>query len=293
MAIGGSTNAVMHLISLGKELDIEINLNDFDVFSRQVPCIVNVKPSGIYTVDQLYSEGGVPAIQKQLEDLLDLDCINVNSEKLSEVLSKVSAKDSDIIRTVDNPIFEEGGIAVLYGNLAEKGAIIRTTSVVKEMRYFKGPAKVYNSDVDAYKGLINEEIKPGDVIVIRYEGPKGAPGMVEVMMTTEALVNLGLDKSVGLITDGRFSGFNSGPIVGHVSPEAADGGTLAVVENGDIIEVNIKERSIKLMLSDEEILERKRLLKPFESKIEKGFLKTYQMNCLSSDEGAAMQKWPK
>ncbi len=289
MAIGGSTNATMHLISLGKELDIDISLQDFDTFSKEVPCIVNVRPSGTHTVDELYEQGGVPAILKQLEKLIELDCINAYGEKLSDFLTEVGCVKSDIIRSLSNPIFSEGGIAVLFGNLAENGAIIRTSSVIESMRYFKGPARVFNSDREAYEGVINNKISPGDVIVIRYEGPKGSPGMAEVMMTAEALVNLGLDTSVGLVTDGRFSGFNSGPIVGHISPEAAEGGMLALVADGDIIEVDIKNREINVDIDEKELLSRRKNLKPFVPRINKGFMKLYAQNCLSADEGAAMQ----
>jgi dihydroxy-acid dehydratase len=289
LAIGGSTNAVMHLISLGIELQIPLTLEDFDAFSKTTPYIANIRPGGSRTVDELDGAGGVPAIMKQLEPLLHVNARNVCGSTIKEILASVTDKPCDMIRSIREPLKEEGGIVVLKGNLAEKGAIIRTTSVVKEMYQFSGMARVFNSDEDAFEAIVNNRIHTGDMVVIRYAGPIGAPGMVEVMLSADALVDLGLDKSVGLLTDGRFSGFNYGPIIGHVAPEAAAGGVIALVEEGDEIKLDIPNRSLCLNVSDEILAERRKRLAPFVSDINKGFLHIYASNCLSADKGAAIQ----
>lgn len=291
MAIGGSTNAVMHLIAIAKELDIPLDLDDFDAFSGSTPCIVNIKPTGVHSVDDLHELGGLPAICKQLESLLHLDARLINNETWGEVLARTPSVTNDIIRSLEDPVSPYGGLTVLKGNLAEHGAIIRSSTVKPNMRQFKGPARVFNSDEDAFKALIEDRIKPGNMIVIRYEGPVGAPGMLEVMLTTDALVGLGLDDKIGLVTDGRFSGFNHGPIVGHVSPEAATGGTIALVEDGDLIEMDIDNRKLKLHVPDDVLEERRKKLVLPEPNVKKGFMRIYAKNCLRSDEGAAMQDW--
>ena len=291
MAIGGSTNAVLHILALARELDLPITLDDFDRLSRVTPSIVNVRPSGKYTVDMLSAAGGVPGIMKQLQPILEDEALTVTGESWKDILSATPDKPNDMIHALSDPFCADGGLAVLYGNLSEKGAIVRTSSVKPEMRHFVGPARVFDSDEDAFQAVIGGKIHPGDVIVIRYAGPVGAPGFVEVMLTADAMVDLGLDTSVGLVTDGRFSGFNYGPIVGHVSPEAAVGGVIAYVEEGDIIEVDIASRKLQLQVSDEVLA--KRMEKPieFHSDVTRGFVRTYAKNCLSADKGAAMQQW--
>ncbi len=291
LAIGGSTNAVLHILSFARELGIEIKLEDFDQFSRTTPGIVNIRPSGTHTVDELSAAGGVPAILKQLAPLLDLDALTVTGKPWREHLAGVSETPNEIIHSLDHPICADGGLAVLWGNLAEEGAVIRTSAVKEKMRYFRGTARVFDGDEAAFEAIIHDQIHPGDVIVIRYSGPVGAPGFVEVMLTADALVDLGLDESVGLVTDGRFSGFNYGPIVGHVTPEAAVGGAIAYVEEGDFIEVDIENRKLTLEVSAEEMARRKARPAAFESDISKGFVRTYALNCLSASKGAAMQKW--
>jgi len=248
MAIGGSTNAVLHLLAIANELDIPLKLEDFDRFSNTTPCIVNIRPSGTHAVDELYALGGVPAICKQIEGLLHLNCKYVSGQTLSEVLQAVPDRSNDVIRNPQNPISQQGGLAVLKGNLAQNGAIVRASSVKPSMYHFKGPARVFNSDTEGFEAILAGKIQPGDVMVIRYCGPVGAPGMIEVMLCTDAIVGLHMDESVGLITDGRFSGFNHGPIIGHVSPEAAVGGTIALVEEGDLVEIDIPNRSLQLMV---------------------------------------------
>ena len=291
MAIGGSTNAVLHLIAIANELDIPLSLDDWDRFSDKTPCILNVKPGGAHSVDVLHDMGGVPSICKQVEELLHLDARLVTGENWGDVLGRTPRITNDVIRTKENPVCSYGGLTVLKGSLAEKGAIIRSSTVKEVMRHFSGPARVFNSDEEAHAALIADRIKPGDVIVVRYVGPVGAPGMLEVMLASNALVGLGLDDRIGLVTDGRFSGFNHGPIVGHVAPEAAVGGAIALVEEGDIIEVDIGARKIELHVASEVLAERKKRLVLPEPKVKKGFMRTYAKNCLQPERGAAMQDW--
>ncbi|CUN07341.1 Dihydroxy-acid dehydratase [Blautia hydrogenotrophica] len=291
LAIGGSTNAVLHILSIAKELELPVTLQDFDELSRRTPTITNLRPAGEYTVDKLYLAGGVPAILKQLENLINTQAQVCTGQTWEEILREVSKKPNLIVHSVESPICEDGGLAVLKGNLAERGAIIRTAAVKENMRHFKGPARVYDSDEEAFEALISGKIYAGDVIVIRYAGPRGAPGLVEVMLTADALVDLGLDTSVGLVTDGRFSGFNYGPIVGHVSPEASEGGMIAYVRDGDMIEVDIPNRTLRVDVGEEELDRRKQTTKLKETDVRAGILKLYANNSLSSDEGAAMQRW--
>ena len=293
LAIGGSTNAPMHLIALANELGIELSLDDFERYNRITPCIVNIKPSGKYTVDTLHYLGGVPAIFKQMEHQIHTECLNVSGQTLAEILEKAPSKPNDIIRSQKNPISPDGGLAILKGNLSPVGAVIRSSTVLPQMHHFIGKAKVYQSDREAHQAIIREEVKPGDVVVVRYVGPVGAPGMVEVMEATEGIVNLGLDDSVALITDGRFSGFCHGPIVGHVSPEAAVGGPIALIEEGDLIEIDIENRKLELKVPEEVLEERRKHLVLPEPRIKKGFMRTYADNCLPPERGAAMQNWLK
>lgn len=291
LAIGGSTNAVLHLLALANELNIELSLQDFERLSRTTPCIANVRPSGVYAVDDLFYSGGVPAIFKQLESIVHKECLNVSGQTLDEILSTVPSEPDDVIRSLDNPIVKDGGLAILSGNLALNGCVVRSSTVKESMHHFRGTAKVFSSDSEAHDAIIQEKVRPGDIIVVRYCGPVGAPGMVEIMEATEAIINLGLDESVALITDGRFSGFCHGPIIGHVSPEAAIGGTIALVEDGDLIDIDIPGRSLTLLVSDEELEKRQKDLVFPEPNIKKGFMRTYAKNCLPPEKGAAMQMW--
>ena len=291
MAIGGSTNAVMHLLALANELDIELTLDDFERLSHATPCIVNIRPNGKYGVDSLHPLGGVPAIFKQMEKQIHKGCLNVSGETLGEILAKAPSVPNEIIRSQENPMTEEGGLAILKGNLSPFGAVIRSSTVRPNMHHFIGTAKVYVSDREAHEAVMKEEAGAGDVIVVRYVGPVGAPGMVEVMEATEAIVNLGLDESMALITDGRFSGFCHGPIVGHVSPEAACGGVIALIENDDLIEIDIKNHRLELLVSEEILEERRARLIPPPRKKENGFMRIFADNCLPAEKGAAMQPW--
>lgn len=292
LAIGGSMNAILHLLAIGNELGIpEINLDLFDKMSHETPCIVNVRPCGKYSVDKLFYKGGVPAIMKQLEGQLHKECLNVSGHTMGEILEHAPVVCDDLIRSMENPLSKDGGLAVLKGNLAPNGCVMRSSSVAPSMHHFCGPAIVFDSDASAYEALISGKVKKGDVIVVRYAGPIGAPGMVEVESTASAIVNLGLDESVALVTDGRFSGFNHGPIVGHVSPEAAAGGVIGLVENGDLIELDIEERSIHLLVADEVLEERRKNYVAPAPKLTRGFMRTYAKNCLPAELGGAMQNW--
>ncbi|MCX7614392.1 MAG: dihydroxy-acid dehydratase [Clostridiales bacterium] len=291
IAIGGSTNAVLHLLAFANELDIPLELDEFDKESRKTPCIVNCQPSGTHSVDELYALGGVPAVQKQIESLLDTRAITVSGRTLEEILRNVVVPENDVIRDMKHPINEEGGLAVLRGSLARDGAIVRASSVKPSMYKFTGKARVFNSDKEGFDAIMRGEIKDGDVIVLRYCGPVGAPGMIEVMLCADAIPGLGMDEKVALVTDGRFSGFNHGPIIGHVAPEAAVGGEIALVQDGDIIEIDITNRKLDLKVSEKELEERRKHLVHPPLKATKGFMRTFAKNCLSADRGGAVQNW--
>lgn len=291
MAIAGSTNAVLHILSMAIELDIDITMKDFDRLAEEIPCICGVIPSGPHTVVDFHYAGGVPLLMKMLEDKLYTDVPTMLGNTWKDVLQHVHGESSEIIRSLDDPLFNEPGLKVLRGNLSPNGAIVRPTGVPEEMKYFRGKAKTFDNDFYALEAIESGDIVPGDVIVIRYEGCKGAPGMKEVMLSTDALVAKGLHTSVGLVTDARFSGFNYGAIVGHVSPEAYDGGVIALVEDGDMITVDLPNAEVKLEVSDEELAKRKeKWIRP-EPKVTKGLLALFAKNCRPAEEGGAMQPW--
>ena len=289
LAIGGSTNAVLHIISIGKELDIDIDLEVFDSLSREVPCLVSVVPSGSHFVTDFYEAGGVPALIAELQGYLDLSCLTVDGVNLGKCIEGAEVKDREVIASVSNPLSKEGGLAVLKGNLAPDGAIVRQTALTPEMMVFRGSAKVFDSDQEGLRAIQGGSIKAGDVMVVRYEGPKGAPGMKEIMLSTDALYIKGLANSVGLVTDGRFSGFNRGPIVGHVSPEAAVGGPIAVVQDGDTISVDIPNRKLELIISDSELSKRLKSWSPRLPKTDSGILGAYAILSEPAHKGAAFK----
>ena len=289
MAIGGSTNAVLHIPAIARELGIKVSLDLFDEFSRKIPCICPVNPNGPFTVIDLYESGGVPAVLKRLERSLRLDALTVSGQTIGDILKHVTVLESGIIRDIENPIFPEGGLAVLKGNLAPDGAICRQSAVKKDMLRHVGPARVFEFERDAVESIHNNEIESGAVICIRYEGPRGAPGMNELMLAAIALEASGLGESVALVTDGRFSGFCKGPIVGHVSPEAMVGGPIALVREGETIEIDIPKRKLEVQISEEELNERKAAWKPPEPKAKKGWLVAYAALAESADKGASIK----
>jgi dihydroxy-acid dehydratase len=288
LAIGGSTNAVLHLLTFARELGIELALEDFDRLSRKVPCICSVIPSGPHTVVDFHEAGGAPAVMNELKDLLDLDCLTVNGTTLGETIKGKKSLNREVISDVQHPFHETGGLVVLKGNLAPAGAIARPTSFKKEMLKHTGPARVFDSDEEALQAIYDRRVQRGDVIVIRYEGPKGAPGMREMMLSTDALVGMGLDREIALITDGRFSGFTQGTAIGHVAPEAMAGGPIAVVRDGDIIAIDILNRSLTIRLTDAEINTRLKVWKAPEPKVKKGVLTIYSRLVEQADGGATI-----
>ena len=285
MAVAGSTNAVLHLLSFAREVGVELTLDDFDKLSESVPVISRVIPTGKATIVDLYNAGGVPAVLGEMKDYLHKECLTVSGHTIGEIADLRRSSDHDTLTTVQDPVFKNGGIAVIKGNLSPNGAICRTTTISEAIRKFEGPARVFHSDEEAHKAVVSGNIKKGDVVVIRYEGPRGAPGMREMMMTTDALVGIGMGQDVFVLTDGRFSGFTEGAAIGHISPEAAVGGVIAVVEDGDIIKIDIEGRSVNLDIDDEVIKERMSKWK-LPLKKERGILGIYAKTALQAHEGA-------
>lgn len=286
MAIGGSTNTTLHLPAIANELDIEIDLKYFDKISRETPCLCKIKPNGPFNFSDLEKAGGIPAVMKRLEPLLHLDALSVTEKSLGENLKNVVVKDNDIIRTLDKPYMKDGGIAALYGNLAPDGAVIKVSAVDPSMLVHTGPARVFDSEMACLEAFEQGGIKPGDVIVIRYEGPKGGPGMREMLMATMQISESKFNKSVALVTDGRFSGGTAGPCIGHVSPEAMEGGPIALVKEGDMIEIDIPNRKLNVKISKDELKKRSSKWKRPEAKVRKGLLALYAKNISSASKGA-------
>ena len=285
IALGGSTNAVLHLIAMGKSVDIAISLEDFQNFSNKIPFIANLKPSGDYLMEDLHKIGGTPLVMKYMLDngFLHGNCMTVTGKTINENLKEIECKiDNEILKPFSNPIKETGHIQILYGNLAPEGAVAKITG--KEGEIFEGSAKVYENEFDAIKGIENE-IKQGDVIVIRNSGPKGGPGMPEMLKPTSAVIGAGLGKDVALITDGRFSGGSHGFVVGHISPESFDGGPIAIVKNGDIIKIDSINNKIELKINNLEFDKRIKNLKLPTNKYNKGVVKKYINTVSSASKG--------
>jgi len=290
LAIGGSTNSTLHLPAIAAEMGIDLDLEIFNEFSKKIPTLVNVSPSGRYSIVELYKAGGVPAVLSRLTDYLHLDCMTVSGKPLRKLLRKVQVLDDEIIRPFNNPIYPEGGTVILKGNLAPDGAVVKQSAVTeKSMLQFEGPAKVFNSERDAINALAARQIPNGSVIIIRYEGPKGGPGMPELLALTASLMLLQDLNRVALITDGRFSGATQGPCIGHVSPEAYVGGPLAVVANGDRIKIDIPQRKLEIDLSDEEIQSRLQKWTPLDKGIKSKTLLKYRALVSSAVKGAVLK----
>ncbi len=290
MAIGGSTNTALHLPAIALEFGLELALSRFDEISRETPHLINLRPGGDRYLIDFERAGGVPAIQMRLKKKLDLDTLTVTGKSLAENLKEYiivnPQANKEIIARVESPIHTEGGIAVLYGSLAANGSVIKQTAVNQKMQRFSGPARVFDGEEEAMKAIMAKKIKPGACVVIRYEGPKGGPGMREMLSPTAAIAGMGLIDSVALITDGRFSGGTRGLSIGHVSPEAADGGAIALVKEGDIIEIDIPKRELNLKLPKKELEKRRKAWKAPASKVTKGYLARYQRQVGSADKGA-------
>ena len=285
MLVGGSTNTVLHLPAIAIEAGIKLSLDLFDEISRRTPHMVSIDPASKEMIVDLDESGGVPMLIKKAKKYFH-DEMTVSGKRLYEIAEEAILRGRDIIRSPEEPLHREGGIAILRGNLAENGAVIKAAAVSEEMQRFEGTAKVYDSEQEALKAILDGKIEEGDVVVIRYMGPKGAPGMPEMLLPTAAISGLGLQR-VALITDGRFSGATRGPCIGHVSPEAAVGGNIALVEDGDTISIDIPARRLEVRLSTEELEERKKKWKPKEKEL-RGYLAKYVKLVRGAEEGAAL-----
>lgn len=275
MALGGSTNTVLHLTAIAKEAGFTLPLKIFDEIGRKVPHLSSMVPSGSHVIEDLDAAGGVPAVMNQIKSLLHLNLPTVTGKSVNENIKNAQVLDAEVIHSLTDPVHKEGGIAILTGNLAPKGAVIKTAGVSEKMLKHSGPAKIYDSEQEAVTAIRAKEVKPGDVLVIRYEGPRGGPGMPEMLIPTATIAGMGLTESVALITDGRFSGATRGPCIGHVAPEAFEGGPIAVLKNGDTITIDIPNRSLNVELTEEELKKRLVAWKPRKPKITKGYLSRY------------------
>lgn len=289
MAVGGTTNAVLHLLAIAHAMNVDLNIDDFETIRKRVPVFVDMKPSGRYVVTNLHNAGGIPQVMKMLlvHGLLHGDCITITGETITEVLKDVPSEprlDQDVIRAWSNPIYKQGHLAILKGNLAPEGSVAKISGIKNPS--ITGSARVFDSEEACMDAIISEKIKPGEVLVIRYEGPKGGPGMREMLSPTAALVGAGMGDSVALITDGRFSGGTYGFVVGHVSPEAAMGGTIALVEDGDSITIDAPARLIQLNVSDTELARRRALWNPPAPHYTRGVLAKYARLVSSASLGA-------
>jgi len=287
MALGGSSNTALHLPAIAHEAGVKLTLDDFNEIAKKTPQLCKLSPSGEYFIEDLYRAGGVTGVMRRMLEngRLHGDAKTVALETQGELAKGAFINDDDVIKPWDKPAYETGGIAVLKGNLAIDGSVVKEGAVDKEMLVHSGPAKVFDNEEDAVEAIRGGKIVAGDVVVIRYEGPKGGPGMREMLAPTAMIAGMGLDKDVALITDGRFSGATRGASIGHVSPEAASGGTIGIIQDGDIIEIDIPNRKLNVKLSDEEIEKRKSEKKPYKIEI-KGYLKKYALHVSSAAEGA-------
>ena len=289
MAVGGSTNAVLHFLAIARAAGVELTIDDFETIRGRVPVICDLKPSGKYVATDLHKAGGIPQVMKMLlvHDLLHGDCITISGQTVAEVLADIPAEprpDQDVIRPWHNPMYAQGHLAILKGNLATEGAVAKITGVKKPV--ITGPARVFESEESCLDAILAKKIQAGDVLVIRYEGPKGGPGMREMLAPTSAIIGAGLGDSVGLITDGRFSGGTYGMVVGHVAPEAAVGGAIALVEEGDSITIDANNRLLQLNISDAELATRRANWQPLPPRYTKGILAKYAKLVSSSSVGA-------
>lgn len=292
MALGCSTNSMLHLPAIANECGIEIDLKKVNEISAKTPNLCHLAPAGPTYIEELDAAGGVHAVLNELDKkgLLYTDVMTCTGKTLKENLVGHINKNSEVIRPIDKPYSQTGGIAVLYGNLAPDGCVVKRSAVAEEMLMHEGPAKVYNSEEEAIKGIFGKEVKAGDVVVIRYEGPAGGPGMREMLSPTSAIAGMGLDKEVALITDGRFSGATRGASIGHVSPEAVSGGTIAYVKDGDLIAIDIPNHTITLKVSEEELAKRKEEMQILKKENVTGYLKRYAKLVSSADKGAIINR---
>jgi dihydroxy-acid dehydratase len=292
MAMGGSTNTILHGLAIAKEAEIDYSLERINAVSMRVPHLSKVSPSGKWHMEDVHRAGGIPAILKEVHrgtNLLHLDRITVTGRTLGESFQNAEIQDDDVIRRCENAHSASGGLAVLFGNLAPGGAVIKTGGVSAAMRKFSGSARIYESQEDALSGIMAGEVKAGEVVVIRYEGPRGGPGMQEMLSPTSAIMGMGLGDKVALITDGRFSGGTRGACIGHISPEAAARGPIAALQAGDTIDIDLEARTLTVRLSDEEIQQRLNALPPFTPRTQSKWLRRYSHFVTSADHGAVLE----
>jgi len=290
MALGGSTNTVLHVTAIANEAEVDLPLPLFDKLSKRVPHICSMIPSGPYDMKDLDEAGGIPAVMKQLSKALHLNAVTVTGKTVKENIASAMVLNPEVIHTMDNPVHKEGGIAVLTGNLAPDGAVVKAAGISANMMVHQGPTKNFDSEEDAMKAILNKKIQKGDIVVIRYEGPKGGPGMREMLTPTASIAGMGLSESVALITDGRFSGATRGPCIGHVSPEAATGGPIGLLKDGDIIEIDVPKRKLNVKLSDEELAKRAKFWTAKEPNVKTGYLVRYSQMVEQANKGSILKK---
>jgi dihydroxy-acid dehydratase len=289
MAIGGSTNMTIHLPALAHEAGFEFPLSLINEVSDRIPNLCKLLPQGTYYMEDFDYAGGVPAVVNEISKLLNVNTPTILGKPLGAVVSGAKIKNPDVIHTLSNPYSPTGGLSILFGNLAPEGAVIKGIGVAPEMMVHRGPARVFDSEEEAVEAMSQKKIKSGDVIVIRYEGPKGGPGAREMLTPTALLCGMGMDKEVAMITDGRLSGASRGPVAAHVSPEAAVRGPLAALKDGDMIVMDIPKRKLDVELSPEELKRRLASLPPFEIKVKSGYLKRYAEKVTSASTGAVFE----
>jgi len=292
MALGASTNTVLHLPAIAHEAKVLLDLDLFNQLSKSTPNLCRLSPAGTSHLEDLHRAGGIPAVMSELarEDLLNLKVMTVTGKSVGENIFNSKVLDNEVIRPIEKPYSAEGGLAILKGNLAPEGAVVKQSAVAPEMLKHTGAARVFESEEEAMAAILKKKVRKGEVLVIRYEGPKGGPGMREMLSPTSAIVGIGLDKEVALLTDGRFSGGTRGAAIGHISPEAAEGGPIAIVHNGDIIEIDIPKKELNLKLTPEEIKKRLSLWKAPQPKVKEGYLYHYSKNVLSASTGAILKE---
>ena len=290
MALGGSTNSVLHLMAIAHEAGVDFSLPVVNQISERTPHLVKLRPAGDYHLEDLDQAGGISAVMKALKGVLNLESRTVSGKSVTEIIADCRFVDEKVIHSADNAYSATGGICVLFGNLAPEGAVVKRGAVAPEMMVHQGPARVFDSEEEATAAVMGGNIKSGDVVVIRYEGPKGGPGMREMLTPTSLLSGMGMDKEVALITDGRFSGATRGAAIGHVSPEAASRGTIAALRDGDIIKIDIPNYKLEVELSDKEISQRLAQLAEFEPRVKTGYLRRYAEKVCSASTGAVFSR---
>jgi dihydroxy-acid dehydratase len=291
MAMGGSSNTVLHTLAIANEAGLNYSLERINAVADRVPHLCKVSPAGKWHIEDVHRAGGVPAIRQEVQRAtggLHLDRMTVSGRPLREAVEAAENRDDEVIRSADKAHSPVGGLAVLFGNLAPNGAIVKSGGVDPAMRRHAGPARIYESQDDAMRGIMKREVQAGDVVVIRYEGPRGGPGMQEMLSPTSAIVGMGLGDKVALITDGRFSGGTRGACIGHVSPEAAAGGPIAALQTGDIVEIDLEARTLNVRLPEQEIQRRLAALPPFVSNVNSKWLRRYAHFVTSADTGAVL-----